>query len=129
MAGESLRIKGDIIANEALSFNGHIQGTISVPEHTLIVGPQAIVDADVRARAIVVAGTLRGNASARERFELQEQGSLEGTLEAPRIHVREGALLRAKVTMPVRTAAAADAARKDATAPTHHNAEASLPVA
>jgi cytoskeletal protein CcmA (bactofilin family) len=104
MAGESLRIKGDIIANEALSFNGHIEGTLSVPEHTLVVGAQAVIDADVQARAIVVAGTLRGNVSARERFELQEQGSLEGTLEAPRIQVCEGALLRAKVAMPARTA-------------------------
>ena len=127
MAGESLRIKGDIIANEALSFNGHIEGTLSVPEHTLIVGPQAVLDADVQARAIVVAGTLRGNVSARERFELQEQGSLEGTLEAPRIQVREGSLLKVKVTMPARTAPVADAARKDA--PTHHDVEARLSVA
>jgi cytoskeletal protein CcmA (bactofilin family) len=119
MAGESLRIKGDIIANEALSFNGHVSGTISVPEHTLFVGPQAILDADVQARAVVVAGTLRGNVIARERFELQEQGSLEGTLEAPRMMVREGALLRAKVAMPARTAPAADVARKDA--PAHHH--------
>jgi cytoskeletal protein CcmA (bactofilin family) len=126
MAGESLRIKGDIIANEALSFNGHVEGTISVPEHTLFVGPQATLDADVQARAIVVAGTLRGNVTARERFELQEHGSLEGTLEAPRIHVREGALLRAKVAMPARTAPVAGAARKDA--PVHHDTEARLPV-
>ena len=127
MAGESLRIKGDIIANEALSFNGHINGTISVPEHTLIVGQQALVEADVQARAIVVAGTLRGNVSARERFELQEQGSLEGTLEAPRIQVREGAMLRVKVSMPARKTPPADTARKDA--PTQHAVEAGLSVA
>jgi cytoskeletal protein CcmA (bactofilin family) len=127
MAGESLRIKGDIIANEALSFNGHINGTISVPEHTLIVGPQALVEADVQARAIVVGGTLRGNVSARERFELQEQGTLEGTLEAPRIQVREGAQLRVKVTMPAKTTSPADAARKDA--PTQQDAEARFSVA
>jgi len=31
MAGESLRIKGDIVANEDLRFEGEIEGTISVP--------------------------------------------------------------------------------------------------
>jgi cytoskeletal protein CcmA (bactofilin family) len=127
MAGESLRIKGDIIANEALSFNGQIEGTISVPEHTLVVGPQARVEADVRAKAIVVAGTLHGNVSARERFELQEQGTLEGTLEAPRIQIREGALLRVKVTMPAKPAGAAPAAPKDA--PAHLAADANLSLA
>jgi cytoskeletal protein CcmA (bactofilin family) len=127
MAGESLRITGDIIANEALSFNGHIKGTISVPEHTLVVGLQAVVEADVKARAVVVVGTLRGNVSARERFELQEQGSLEGTLEAPRIQVHEGALLRAKVAMPARAAGVANAPRRDA--PTHHDGEARPSIA
>ncbi len=104
MAGESLRIKGDIIAKEDLHFHGEIEGTISVPEHTLVVGPEARLDADVQARAVVVAGTLCGNVSAFERFELQAQGTLEGTLEAPRVQVAEGALLRAKVAMPPRSA-------------------------
>jgi cytoskeletal protein CcmA (bactofilin family) len=104
MAGESLRIKGDIIAKEDLHFHGRIEGTISVPEHTLIVGPQARLEADVQARAVVVAGTLCGSVSALERFELQAQGTLEGTLEAPRVQVFEGASLRAKVTMPPRPA-------------------------
>ncbi len=103
MAGESLRIKGDIIANEDLHFQGQIEGTISVPEHTLTVGPQARLKADVQARSVVVAGILSGSVSALERFELQAQGTLEGTLEAPRVHVSDGALLRGKVAMPPRT--------------------------
>ena len=41
MAGESLRIKGEITANEDLRFEGEIEGTISVPEHTLVVGRTA----------------------------------------------------------------------------------------
>jgi cytoskeletal protein CcmA (bactofilin family) len=107
MAGESLRIKGDIVANEDLRFEGQIEGTIRVPEHTLVVGPQARLHVDVQARAVVVAGTLNGSVTARERFELQEQGTLDGTLEAPRLAIRDGATLHAKVTMPPRTKSAA----------------------
>jgi cytoskeletal protein CcmA (bactofilin family) len=102
MAGESLRIKGDIVANEDLRFEGHIEGTISVPGHTLFVGPQAHVSATVDAKSVIVAGMLTGKVVARERFELQEHGTLEGTLDAPRVKVHEGALLRATVTMPER---------------------------
>src|SRR6476469_1356138 len=58
MPGESLRIKGEIIAKEDLHFQGQIEGTITVPEHTLTVGPQARLEADVKARAVVVAGML-----------------------------------------------------------------------
>jgi cytoskeletal protein CcmA (bactofilin family) len=104
MAGESLHIKGDIIASEDLRFDGRVEGTISVPGHVLVVGPSAKLDAHVDARAIVVAGTLVGDAVARERIELHESGILEGTLEAKTMLVRDGAVLRAKVSMPDRPA-------------------------
>lgn len=100
MAGESLRIKGEITANEDLRFEGEIEGTISVPEHTLIVGRTARVHADVQAKAIVVAGSLMGSAVARERCEVQEAATVEGTLETPRLAVKEGAQLNAQVVMP-----------------------------
>ena len=102
MSGESLKIKGHIIAKEDLTFQGQIEGTISVPEHTLIVGPQARLEADVQAKAVVVAGMLSGSVTAQERFELQAQGVLEGTLAAPRVQIVDGAMLHAKVEMPAR---------------------------
>ena len=102
MAGESLRIKGEIIANEDLRFEGEIEGTISVPEHTLVVGRTARICADVHAKSIVVAGSLMGSAVARERCEVQEAATLEGTVEAPKLLVKEGAILTATVAMPSR---------------------------
>ena len=116
MAGESLHIKGEIVAAEDLRFEGHIEGRISVPNHVLIVGAHATVEADVDARSIVVAGRLVGAAVARERIELQEEGVLEGTLEAKTMLVRDGAVLRATVSMPDRrpaTQVAREAARRD----------------
>ena len=101
MAGESLRIKGEITANEDLRFEGEIEGTISVPEHTLVVGRTARVHANVQAKAIVVAGSLMGSAVAKERCEVQEAATVEGTLETPRLAIKEGASLTAQITMPM----------------------------
>ena len=101
MAGESLRIKGEITANEDLRFEGEIEGTISVPEHTLVVGRTARVHANVQAKAIVVAGSLMGSAVARERCEVQEAATVEGTVETPRLSIKEGACLTAQVLMPM----------------------------
>jgi len=116
MAGESLRIKGEITANEDLRFEGEIEGTISVPEHTLIVGRTARIHADVQARAIVVAGALVGSAVARDRCEVQEAASVEGTIETPKLAVKDGASLVAKVTMPMPS----DAEASDASV-VHHD--------
>jgi cytoskeletal protein CcmA (bactofilin family) len=101
MAGESLRIKGEITANEDLRFEGEIEGTISVPEHTLIVGRTARIHANVEAKAIVVAGSLMGSAVAKERCEVQEAATVEGTLETPRLAIKEGASLSAQILMPM----------------------------
>jgi cytoskeletal protein CcmA (bactofilin family) len=101
MAGESLRIKGEITANEDLRFEGEIEGTINVPGHTLVVGRTARIHADVHAKAIVVAGSLMGSAAAQDRFEVQEAATVEGTVETPRLVIKEGALLNAQVQMPM----------------------------
>ena len=101
MAGESLRIKGEIVANEDLRFEGEIEGTISVPEHTLVVGRTARIQANVQAKAIVVAGSLMGSAVAKERCEVQEAATVEGTLETPRLAIKEGASLSAQILMPM----------------------------
>ena len=103
MAGESLHIKGDIVASEDLRFEGRIEGTIQAPGHVLTVGPHATIEANVEAKTIVVAGRLVGAAIARERLELQENGVLEGTCDAHTLVVRDGAEVRATVSMPERT--------------------------
>jgi cytoskeletal protein CcmA (bactofilin family) len=101
MAGESLRIKGEITANEDLRFEGEIEGTISVPGHTLVVGRTARVNANVQAKAIVVAGSFMGSAVAKERCEVQEAATVEGTVETPRLAIKEGASLTAQILMPM----------------------------
>ena len=94
MAGESLRIKGEITANEDLRFEGEIEGTISVPEHTLVVGRTARVHADVTAKSIVVAGSLMGSAVAKDRCEVQEAATVEGRVRRPRPGSRGGRPVR-----------------------------------
>jgi cytoskeletal protein CcmA (bactofilin family) len=80
-----------------------------VPEHTLVVGRTARVHADVQAKAIVVAGSLMGSAVARERCEVQEAATVEGTLETPRLAIKEGASLNAQIQMPMPSGKAQDA--------------------
>ena len=102
MAGESLRIKGEITANEDLRFEGEIEGTISVPEHTLVVGRTARVHADATAKSIIVAGSLMGSAVAKDRCEVQEAATVEGTIDTPKLVIKEGAVLNAQVLMPTK---------------------------
>jgi len=109
MAGESLHIKGDITASEDLRFEGRIEGTITAPGHVVTVGTHATIDARIEAKAIVVGGHLSGDAIAKERIELHETAEIEGTIETRTLVVKDGAIVRAMISMPDRKPARATA--------------------
>ena len=94
--GASIVIKGDITAREDLVISGHIEGSIAVEEHSVIVRSGAEVLADVQAHAIVVAGQVLGSLSADEAIELQPSAQVEGELVAPTLKLHDGAVFNGK---------------------------------
>jgi cytoskeletal protein CcmA (bactofilin family) len=97
--GKSLMIKGELSASEDLTLYGQMEGTISVPDHTLSIGPHASIGASISARAVVIMGTVTGNVTARERVEIRATGSVTGDIAAAVLVVAEGGRLNGKVDM------------------------------
>ena len=95
--GRSVTIKGDVISAEDLTIEGEVEGTIDVGDHNLIVGVGASITAALVAHSITISGAVNGNVTASHTIEVREQGSVDGDLRAPRIAVREGAVLRGRV--------------------------------
>lgn len=98
--GQSLVIKGELNGGEDLTLDGRVEGKISLPEHVLTVGANARIDAEVQAKVVVVLGTVKGNVTAGEKFELKAGGSVEGTLTAPRVAMAEGSTFNGRIDMP-----------------------------
>jgi cytoskeletal protein CcmA (bactofilin family) len=98
--GKSLVIKGDLSASEDLTLYGQMEGTITLPDHTLSIGPHANIRASISAKAVVIMGAVTGNVTARERIEILATGSVTGDITSPRLVVAEGGHLRGKVEMP-----------------------------
>jgi len=97
--GQSVVIKGELSGSEDLTLRGLMEGTISLPAHTLTVGAQADVKADISAKAVVVQGTVNGKVSAADRIEIQATGSVIGDVTSPRLVIADGGSLRGKVEM------------------------------
>ena len=76
--GKRLTFRGEITGNEDLQIDGDCSGKIELKDNCLTIGPNALVEADVHARSIQIAGRLKGNVQAPERIELRKTGSLEG---------------------------------------------------
>lgn len=56
----------------------------------LLVGPNAMVSANVEAHSVTIAGTVRGDVVARGRLEIAKTGRLEGNAVAESLSVQEG---------------------------------------
>ena len=103
--GPSIRIKGDITANEPLTIAGQVDGTIEVKGHALTVTQEAHLNATVTAETIVVGGRVKGEMLGGTRIVVGNTATIEGDLSAPAISLADGATLHGRVETTARRAA------------------------
>jgi cytoskeletal protein CcmA (bactofilin family) len=97
--GASLVIKGELSGAEDLVIDGRVEGKVSLPGHLLTIGPQAKVQAEVVAKAVIIQGSVTGNVTASDRFEIRGGGSMTGDLISPKVIMAEGSEFRGRVDM------------------------------
>src|SRR4029453_8269152 len=76
-----------------------INGKIELRDHTLTVGSNGRIKAQVSAKAIVVLGQVTGNLNATEKVDIKESGSVEGDIVAPRVAIADGSHFRGSIDM------------------------------
>ena len=104
--GISDSIKGEIKGSEDLTVDGQVEGKIELPEHTLTIGPNATVVADINAKVVTVFGSVIGTVVAREKADIRKTASVEGALICGRLSVQEGATVVGQVETKNRSASA-----------------------
>ena len=95
--GPSVQVKGEISGNEDLEIHGNVEGTVSLDERRLTIGPTAKVNADLAAREIVIYGSVKGNLRAKDRIEIKKDGSVVGDLSTARIMIEDGAYFKGSI--------------------------------
>jgi cytoskeletal protein CcmA (bactofilin family) len=103
--GKSVVFKGELSSDEDLRFDGTLTGHLHIRDATLTVGETATVDADIRARQVVVQGTVQGSIAAGDRIELTATAKVNGSLTAERVVIADGARFNGVVDMGRRTIA------------------------
>jgi cytoskeletal protein CcmA (bactofilin family) len=98
--GTSMSIKGELSGSEDLTLYGHMEGSIRLPDHTLTIGPNADIRAEISAKALVIMGTVTGNVTAAEKVDIRATGSLIGDLVSPRLAIADGGSVRGRVQKP-----------------------------
>ncbi len=86
---EDVEIKGSLNIGGNLTTNAKINGQIAAGG-LLTVGNRGQVEGDIRAHAVAVHGTVKGNITVEDRCELKGDAELIGDLTAPRLVIEEG---------------------------------------
>jgi cytoskeletal protein CcmA (bactofilin family) len=95
--GKSVVIKGELTGSEDLYVDGQVEGSISLKNNSLTVGPHGQVKASVEAKGLIVQGKLEGNILASDRVDLRKSAVVTGDISTQRISIEEGAYLKGKI--------------------------------
>ena len=106
--GKSVVIRGEVKGSEDLFVDGRIEGTVSLTESRLTIGPNAVLAADLTARDVLVLGQVQGNISASGRVELRAGCQVTGDVQALRLAIEDNAVFRGKVDLTQGPAKAAE---------------------
>jgi cytoskeletal protein CcmA (bactofilin family) len=99
--GKSVVIRGELSANEDLYIDGDVEGTVTLPQSRLTIGPNARVRADLSVRDVIIFGHLTGNVQATGRVDLRQSALVNGDILAGRLSIEESAVLTGRVELKV----------------------------
>jgi cytoskeletal protein CcmA (bactofilin family) len=96
--GTSITIRGDVTAEETVTIEGSVDGTIETTQN-VVIAPEGRVRADIRASVITISGRVKGNMFATYKVDLTASGQLEGNIQAPKLAIAESAVFRGSIDM------------------------------
>src|SRR5438270_2967752 len=120
--GKNVTIKGQICAREDLMIDGEVEGTVECQEHRLTIGPNARVQAGLKAREIVIHGSIQGNVDATDKIDIKKEAKLVGDIKTSRIVIEDGAYFKGSIDISKAAGAKIAPAPQSAPAPTHPSA-------
>ena len=95
--GKSVVIKGQIYSREDLVIDGEVEGSVEAIEHRVVVGPNGKVNAGVKAREIMVQGSIKGDVEAGDKIDIRREAKLVGNIKTQRIVIEDGAYFKGSV--------------------------------
>lgn len=93
-----LTVRGDIETQGTLRVDGRLEGSI-LGADVVVLGNGAAVVGNIKAREVIVGGTVQGNVSATNRVELQPTAVVTGDIEAGTIMIQEGGAVQGRLSI------------------------------
>ena len=89
--------KGELVSAEDMVLDGRVEGSIHVRDHSLTIGPDADIRADIVSDVVIIRGRVKGKIIANEKIQLHETASVEGDVSSQKIVIADGARLEGRL--------------------------------
>lgn len=99
VVGPSIHIDGTLKGEEDLMIEGHVTGTVQLQDHSLTIGPNGRVEADLFANVVNVEGVVEGDLYGSDRVAIRSSARVKGNITAPRVSLEDGAWFKGAIEM------------------------------
>jgi cytoskeletal protein CcmA (bactofilin family) len=89
---------GDLAFSKSLQINGRFDGEITSGGY-LVVGDGAEVKANIKAKTVILKGTVYGNIEADARLEIHANGRLYGNIRTAQLKIADGVVFEGRCEM------------------------------
>ena len=96
--GKETHFQGKLKFDGSLRIDGHFEGEVTA-KGNLIVGEEALVQADILVSYASISGEFHGNITAEQRIDLHAPGKIFGNLQAPSVVIDEGVIFEGSTRM------------------------------
>lgn len=98
--GKAVTIKGDIYSEEDLVIDGDVDGAIEVKDHLLTIGVNGKAKSGmIRARDVIVMGTIEGNVECSQKLTVRKEGRLTGDVRSAGIIIDDEAYFKGSIVI------------------------------
>ena len=95
--GSNSQTEGAFFSSGNVRMDGKFVGAVEI-EGNILIGESAEIRADINARNISIAGTVRGNVTG-DKVQILRTGRIWGDISASALTTEEGAFIEGKITM------------------------------
>jgi cytoskeletal protein CcmA (bactofilin family) len=98
LIGAGTVFEGDILSDRSIAIEGRVKGRI-VAKGDLVIGSEAVVEAEIATENIEVYGQVMGNIRAGGRLEVGATGGITGDVTAKVLAIKEGGNVNGSIRM------------------------------
>jgi len=95
---EDTEFNGKLSFDEPVEIKGKFKGEINT-KSVVIISETANVEANIKANAVIIAGTVKGNVEAAEKVDILSTGRLYGDIKTAKLKIADGVIFEGSCHM------------------------------